>query len=160
MGRAQGRRTGGRGGIPQHYGPRGRSGLQLPILVRRRPPCRGRGFRQLEQAAISWNRPPREDRENRPPILVVKLHEGNAAWRCDVYASSNLQQAAANVDVHHQCAYVVFLQWRTFQATAVGTFATAWTDWPSPRFTILRETRLCVHGNMYTNSRQEMPERC
>ena len=44
----------GGGGIPQHYGPRGRSGLQLPILVRGRPPCLGRGFRQdhqLEQAA-------------------------------------------------------------------------------------------------------------
>ena len=92
------------------------------------------------------------------PILVVKLHEGNAAWRCDTHASLTLQQAAANVDVHHQCAYVVFLQWRTFQAAAVGRFPTARTDWPSPRFTILREIRLCVPGN--TNSRQEMPERC
>ena len=44
---------GGGGRIPPHYGPRGRSGLQLPILVRGRPPCRGRGFtpdHQLEQA--------------------------------------------------------------------------------------------------------------
>ena len=56
LGRAQGRRTGGRGGwgIPQLYGPRGRSGLQLPTLVRGRPPCQSRGLRQdhqLEQAA-------------------------------------------------------------------------------------------------------------
>ena len=45
----------GRGSMsPQHYGPRGRSGLQAQILVRGRPPRRGRGFRQdhqLEQAA-------------------------------------------------------------------------------------------------------------
>ena len=56
LGHAQGRRTGGRGGGggAQHYGPRGRSGLQVPILVRGRPPRRGRGCRQerqLEQAA-------------------------------------------------------------------------------------------------------------
>ena len=47
-------RGGGRGGCPRHYGPRGRSGLHVPTLVRGRPWRRGRGFRQdhqLEQAA-------------------------------------------------------------------------------------------------------------
>ena len=34
-----GEQVAGGGGISQHYGPRGRSGLQLPILVRGRPPC-------------------------------------------------------------------------------------------------------------------------
>ena len=41
------------GGDPSALRPRGRSGLQLLILVRGRSPCRGRGFRQdhlLEQA--------------------------------------------------------------------------------------------------------------
>ena len=42
----------GGGGIPQHYGPRGRSGLQLPVLVRGRHPCRGRGFRQDHQLRV------------------------------------------------------------------------------------------------------------
>ena len=41
--------AGGGGGIPRHYGPWGRSGLQLPILLRGRPPCRGRGLRQDHQ---------------------------------------------------------------------------------------------------------------
>ena len=37
-------RGGGGGAGAQHYGPRGRSGLQVPILVRERPPRRGRGL--------------------------------------------------------------------------------------------------------------------
>ena len=60
VGRDRGRRTGGRrrGGGAQHYEPRGRSGLQVPILVRGQP----RAGAETSGKTISWNRPPREDR--------------------------------------------------------------------------------------------------
>ena len=56
-GRRVGGALGGGGGGLQHYGPRGRSGLQVPILVRRRPRARA----ETSGKAIGWNRPPRED---------------------------------------------------------------------------------------------------
>ena len=40
------------------YGPRGRSGPQVPILVRQRP----RFGAETLGKTISWNRPPRADR--------------------------------------------------------------------------------------------------
>ena len=38
-----------------------------------------------------------------------------------------LATSCSQVDVHHQFAYVVLLQWRTFQAAAVGRLPTART---------------------------------
>ena len=47
---------GGGGGL-QHYGPRGRNGLHVVVLVRGRP----RAGAEASGEAIGWNGPPRED---------------------------------------------------------------------------------------------------
>ena len=85
-GEGGGARGGGEG--LQRYGPRGRNGLQVPLLVRGRP----RTGAETSRKAIGWNRPPREDRatiwarsqrrrgEDLPCDAVAK-HRGKVAHR-------------------------------------------------------------------------------